>query len=346
MEVSETKRIALIPAYKPDKELIKVAKDLTNSNLTVIVVNDGSGEGYTSVFNEVNEYCKVISYDLNKGKGGALKTGFEYIKDNFDGDYIVVTADADGQHKIDDILKVCDESEKYPDSLVLGSRKFENDVPLRSRFGNAMTRLVYRIFSGVAVHDTQTGLRAFSNKLINRMLEIKGTRYEYEMNMLMELAKEKTEIREVWIKTIYIDEENSSSHFNPLKDSFLIYKEILKFSASSLISFLVDYLLFCIFSVFIPNITVSNVLARICSSIFNFTINKKIVFKSKGNTLKSALKYFLLAAIILAFNTLILNGLTMLHINRFVAKIITEIILFIASYIIQHKFVFRKDNTK
>lgn len=344
--MSNTKRIALIPAYKPDNELLKVAKDLNKFDFTVIVVNDGSGKEFDSVFEKASEFCKVISYETNKGKGGALKTGFEYIKNNFDGEYIVVTADADGQHKIDDIIKVCDESEKYPNSLVLGSRKFENDVPFRSRFGNTMTRLVYRVFSGVSVYDTQTGLRAFTNKLIDRMLQIKGTRYEYEMNMLMELAKEKTEIREVWIKTVYIDENNSSSHFNPLKDSFLIYKEILKFSASSLISFVIDYILFCVFSLITNQLIASNILARICSSIINFIINKKLVFNSKGDTFKSAVKYFLLAALILVFNTLILKGLAMINVNKYLAKILTEIILFIISYFIQHKFVFRKDNSK
>ena len=344
--MSNTKRIALIPAYKPDNELLKVANDLNKFDFTVIVVNDGSGKEFDSVFEKASEFCKVISYETNKGKGGALKTGFEYIENNFDGEYIVVTADADGQHKIDDIIKVCDESEKYPNSLVLGSRKFENDVPFRSRFGNTMTRLVYRVFSGVSVYDTQTGLRAFTNKLIDRMLQIKGTRYEYEMNMLMELAKEKTEIREVWIKTVYIDENNSSSHFNPLKDSFLIYKEILKFSASSLISFVIDYILFCVFSLITNQLIASNILARICSSIINFIINKKLVFNSKGDTFKSAVKYFLLAALILVFNTLILKGLAMINVNKYLAKILTEIILFIISYFIQHKFVFRKGNSK
>ena len=106
-------------------------------------------------------------------------------------------------------------------------------------------------------------------------------------------------------QTIYID-NNSGSHFNTFKDSFRIYKEIFKFSLSSLFSFLIDYFLFIIFSLFI-NLTISNILARIISATFNYNFNKKIVFHK--NSEKSAMKYILLAITILVFNTLILNGL-------------------------------------
>ena len=162
------------------------------------------------------------------GKGQAIRTGLSYIYETFSGDYQVVTVDADGQHKVSDAKELCLLVGTLPDTLYLGSRRLVGDVPARSSFGNNLTRKVFRLATGVAVHDTQTGLRAFNSSLIPRLLRIKGNRYEYEMNMLMELASSGTSIKEMEIETIYIN-DNEGSHFNPFKDSVRIYKEIIKF---------------------------------------------------------------------------------------------------------------------
>lgn len=340
--MSKSKRIVLIPAYQPEKEMPEVINELYARGLTVIAVNDGSGAGYDDIFGQIGNKATLLSHEINLGKGEAIKTGAKYIKENFEPPYIVITADADGQHRPEDILKVFDEAEQYPKSLVIGGRRFDGKVPLRSRFGNACTRLVYRLSTGYRIYDTQSGLRAFGDSLIDRMIGINGSRYEYEMNVLMELARSKTDIREVPIKTVYID-NNSSSHFKKFKDSFRIYKEILKFSASSLISFAVDYGLFCILSAVTEQEILSNIIARVFSSILNFTLNKKLVFESKENTAKSAVKYFILAAFILICNTAILKGLTYLGVNRYLAKIITEVVLFSLSFLIQKCFIFKKE---
>ena len=337
------KHIALIPAYQPDKELIQVISGLAERNFTVITVDDGSGQKYESIFRLASVKSVVLTHEINQGKGEALKTGMRYIMEQIKEPYLIVTADADGQHQIQDILNVCTEAEQHPESLVLGSRKFEGRVPLRSRFGNSVTRTVYRLCSGVSVYDTQTGLRAFTNQLTEKMLSVEGSRYEYEMNVLMYSAKTGIPIREVWISTVYLN-ENASSHFHAVRDSFRIYKEILKFSASSFISFLIDYGLFCLLSALTGMLTLSNVMARIFSSIVNYTLNKKLVFRSQGNTGKSAVKYFLLAGAILLCNTLILKGFAVIGLNAYLAKILTEMILFVCSYLIQHKFIFRKEH--
>lgn len=337
------KHIALIPAYQPDKELIQVISGLAERNFMVITVDDGSGQEYESIFRLASVKSVVLTHEINQGKGEALKTGMRYIMNQIKEPYLIVTADADGQHQIQDILNVCAEAEQHPESLVLGSRKFEGHVPLRSRFGNAVTRTVYRLCSGVSVYDTQTGLRAFTNQLTEKMLSVEGSRYEYEMNVLMYSAKTGIPIREVWISTVYLN-ENASSHFHAVRDSFRIYKEILKFSASSFISFLIDYGLFCLLSALTGKMMLSNVTARIFSSIVNYTLNKKLVFRSQGNTGESAVKYFLLAGVILLCNTLILKGFAVIGLSAYLAKILTEIILFVCSYLIQHKFIFRKEH--
>ena len=240
----QTKRIVLIPAYCPDERLIALVQALHGMEFTVVVVNDGSKTEHYPIFNAVSECATVLTHEKNTGKGAALKTGLEYIKNTFAVPYVVVTADADGQHLPQDILLVCEKAQKKIGCLVLGSRIIGRDAPLRSRFGNGITRLIFRIATGTKIYDTQTGLRAFSNGLTDYMLSVEGERYEYEMNVLLHLGQQNINVEEVPIKAVYLD-NNASSHFNPIKDSFKIYREILKFSASSMLSFAVDYGLFC-----------------------------------------------------------------------------------------------------
>ena len=343
--MKDYKKIVLIPAYEPDEKMIGIASELNNEGFTVIVVNDGSKPECDEYFSKVEKFASVIRHEKNKGKGAAIKTGLKYVKENFVSPYAVVTVDADGQHKLEDAKKVIEKVMENPDCLVLGSRKFTGKVPLRSRFGNAVTRFVYNSASKARVRDTQTGLRAVTDGLIDRLLEIPGDRYEYEMNMLMILPEDGIMIIEVDIETIYL-EENASSHFNPLKDSFRIYKEILKFSISSLLGFAVDFGLFSLFIFLGLDIILSNVFARVVSASVNFILNRTLVFKSKKPLLRSLLEYALLAVFILVCNTLILKGFTVLGVNEIWAKIITEVIMFTVSWLVQRFLIFRKGKAK
>ena len=220
------KRIALIPAYMPDDKLIAIVRQLYDAGFEIIIVNDGSSDDCSRVFEESSLYAKVLCHEKNQGKGKALKTGLEFINSVYEAPYTIVTVDADGQHRIEDVIRVAQASEQDRSCLILGSRKMEGKVPFKSLAGNAITRFVYKLSTGISVYDTQTGLRAFSDKLILRLIDIDGSRYEYEMNMLTALPREGVEIKEVWISTVYID-DNKSSHFNAVKDSFLIYRELL-----------------------------------------------------------------------------------------------------------------------
>lgn len=346
------KQIALIPAYEPDQMLPALLCEIRAAGFEAVLVDDGSGSAYAGIFRECAGYAAVLTHTENKGKGRALKTGLEYINRHFDGGYTVVTLDADGQHRVADAQKVCETAREHPDSLILGSRKLNKRTPARSKFGNMITRLVYRLSTGLRVKDTQTGLRAFDSRLVPTFLEISGERYEYEMNVLLECARRKIPILETEIETIYYN-NNAASHFDTLRDSCRVYREILKFSASSFAGFLVDYGLYSLFSFLTASwgsagLWVSNIAARVVSASVNYLINRKLVFKSKKNAAKSALQYFLLAAAILAGNTLMLNFLAgNLGINRFAAKICTEILFFVVSWLIQRFLIFRgKDRDK
>ena len=208
----------VIPAYEPDNKLIELVEQLNSSllNPDIVIVDDGSKD--KNIFESLKNYSNIIllHHEINMGKGAALKTAFKYINDNMK-ERIIVTADSDGQHAPKDIVKVYNFSKKYYKSLILGSRAFEGDVPKKSMFGNNVTRFLMRMVFEHSFHDTQTGLRAFSSDLLPFLLEIKGERYEYEMNMLAEALKADIKIREVKIETIYND-GNKGTHFNPIKD--------------------------------------------------------------------------------------------------------------------------------
>jgi len=338
----------LIPAYEPDEKLIRFIGELKKSGLSVIVVDDGSGPAYEKIFEQAKKDADVISYAKNRGKGFALRTGLRHIAEKHSMFRTVVTADADGQHKTADVMRTADSAEVHPGSLILGCRSFTGNVPLRSRMGNGITRMVFRMASGVRLSDTQTGLRAFGSDLIPFLLKIEGDRYEYEMNMLMEAARNKIPIGEVKIETVYLN-DNAGSHFNTLRDSYLIYRDILKFTASSFASFCLDYVMFLIFSFLLGGLGTAasagyaNVFARIVSAGFNYTVNKKFVFREQGHTAGTLLQYVLLAAGILLFNTILLEFLiTTVGMNHYAAKILTELTFFILSFTTQKFIIFRK----
>lgn len=336
------KRIVLIPAFQPDEKMVVTAADLYAAGFAVVIVNDGSPAACDGVFDSARAYATVLCHSGNKGKGEALKTGLRFIRGNYDAPYIVVNADADGQHRTQDIIRVAETAEMNRSRLVLGSRRMDGKIPLRSRLGNSLTRLVYRLATQTAVFDTQTGLRAYSDKLTDKLLAIDGSRYEYEMNMLMELSREGCEIEEVWIDTVYLN-NNSASHFNPVWDSAKIYFEILKFCASSLLSFGIDYGLFCLLSALTGSLVAANVMARLVSGTVNFALNKHVVFRSNANAAVSALKYIGLAVFILLCNTLLLKGLTAFGVAAYAAKIMVEVVLFVFNYLIQHSLIFKKE---
>ena len=200
-------RIALIPAYEPDERLTWLADQMRRRGFLVLIVDDGSGAEYQPVFHAAKCHASLCVHEQNRGKGAAIKTGLAWVADHAKAPYTVVTMDADGQHLPEDAEQVCARAEADPDALILGGRRFEGNVPLRSRLGNAITRWVFRLSSGAKVYDTQTGLRAFSDRLVHTLRQVPGDRYEYEMNVLIQWALDGRPLREfpnrpfIWMAT-------------------------------------------------------------------------------------------------------------------------------------------------
>ena len=385
------RQFALIPAYKPNENLISFIQSLEARGLEVVVVNDGSGEDYLPLFHKIQEQslATVIHLEKNQGKGAALKAGLSYLN-TINDDFQVITLDADGQHSLQDALFLLQKSLENEGSLLLGSRAQSKGSPLRSRIGNYLTKKVFSLTTGVKVEDTQTGMRAFSKQLIPKLLKIQGNRYEYEMNMLLDFAKQGISIKEYPIETIYIN-DNEESHFDTVKDSLRIYSQILKFISSSLLSFCIDFLLYTLSFALSGSILFSNAFARLISLHCNFFMNQNYVFQNasertekenpawkeiaeetenvtakeeiaeetesvtakgekverteaiKREHLKEYLSYLGLALSLFAMNTLLLSAIAeVLGVNAYLAKIITEILLFILSYFVQKHLIFSK----
>lgn len=323
-------------------------KRLLAAGYTVVVVDDGSEANYQAVFEELDERIHLVRHKVNQGKGAALKTGCQYIRERFQ-HYVVITADADGQHRVADIEKAAREYAQHPHTLLLGSRTFETSgVPLRSKFGNVLTRTIFSLITHQQLHDTQTGLRAFDESLIDFMVRVPGERFEYEMNMLLACSREGVTIIELPIQTIY-ENGNETSHFNPIKDSLSIYGQIIKFASSSLAAFGIDYSMFLLLLHFTSSwalavsVTFANIIARLVSASFNFAVNRHVVFRHRGSALRSVLSYALLAVGILVVNTLLLTLLTdVFAITPALAKIMTELVLFFASYAVQKNVIFAR----
>ena len=343
--------IAIIPAYNPDEKLIQVASELYERGIgDIIVVNDGSKEQYFKIFERLSGFATVLTHVMNNGKGAAIKTALHYISKNMPDAQGIVILDADGQHRPEDAMHLLAETHNNYASLVLGVRCFEGAIPLRSRFGNMMTKYVFRLFSGKWVSDTQTGLRAFSVDMIPMFLKVSGDRYEYEMNVLLTCAKNKVTITEVPIATIYHDESNSCSHFRTVRDSIRIYGNLFAFSGASFVSFLLDYILFFVFVWALgfgfaeaTALIYANIGARFISAAFNYYLNSTFVFRNKESRVKSIVSYAMLACMILILNTGILYSLhDYLGLREGAAKLITEMLLFFISFTVQRYLIFHK----
>ena len=343
----------LIPAYNPDEKLLALLPKLKERFEHIVLVNDGSTTG-KEVFEKAAPLVDtVLVHEKNRGKGAALKTGFAHIGNETD----VITADADGQHTPEDIAKVAEGLRSHRDGLVLGVRSFSGKVPLRSRFGNWWTRWFFFLMTGLMVSDTQTGLRGIPAALVPRVAKIPGERYEYEMAMLADAKHHPSRPLQVPIETVYLD-ENATSHFNPVLDAIRIYRSLFQFCISSVLSFLIDNGVFAAVMWVMAakdtprrnDVLVALVAARVISSHFNYFYNRFVVFRrgdgERVGAHRSYYGYFGLVLAVGAASYALTEGCSALLDVQGVAitivKIVADTVLFVASYLVQKKFIFAR----
>ena len=353
----------IIPSLNPDEKFIKTLDGILSKGFhKIVVVDDGSDANHKIPFHyALEKSCQVLVHKKNQGKGRALKTAFDYCFQQADC-IGVITVDGDGQHSPDDIY-ACGEVLLRTGKVVLGCRDFsEPQVPFKSKYGNTITKFIFKSLCGIHLSDTQTGLRAIPAKYLPAMINFKGERFEYETNMLLEMKSCNIPWEEVKIETIYLN-ENESSHFRPFRDGWRIYKIILRYSLfdSTLLKYvlssglcaLVDLLAFCGILYFLGSYTlptqshrilVATIIARALSSLTNYTTNRKIVFQSDNKG--SFFKYYALCLVQMLASAGLVSALSQVFytgpIGKTFIKLFVDVVLFFISFSFQKKWVFAK----
>ena len=335
--------VALIPAYNPTEQLVRLVQRLAAADFAaVIVVNDGSAAACDRYFNEIQHIAKVclLRHAVNLGKGAALKTGMNHACCNVKNLLGVVVVDADGQHLVEDAVKVADVLRQNPESLVMGVRTFNGAVPLRSKIGNVLTVWIFRVLTGKKLSDTQSGLRGIPNSMFPVLLKLGSNGYEFELDMLLACKYTNRLIVEQPIKTVYL-EGNKSSHFNPVIDSMRIYFVLLRFTLAGLLSAAIDYAVFILVFNLSGSISGSQASARFVSMGFNYAAVKRAVFYSGQNIADTLPKYFALVCVSGFVSYLLIKGLAMFtSLPVIAAKLLAEPVIFLANFAIQRDFIF------
>jgi glycosyltransferase involved in cell wall biosynthesis len=340
--------VIVIPAYRSGATLVALVDALLDRGVgAIIVVDDGSGPAFASSFAGIARHGRVhiLHHAVNLGKGAALKTGLNYALAEVPGLLGVVTADADGQHDPDDILRIAGRLRKHPEGLVLGVRQWEKRMPWKSRAGNLVTRILVRLMVGQKLSDTQTGLRGIPAALIPHLLRTRSQGYEFELDMLIACKHRAYPILEEPIRTIYLD-GNRSSHFRPMLDSMRIYFLLFRFGALSLLTAVLDNLIFVLAFRFSGSIAQSQIASRLCAMAFNYLGARRVVFHSQQRHAVVLPKYVLLV---------LGNGLLSYALIRWLhdglgwqvvpAKLVAEGLLFAANFVLQRDFVFTRHRT-
>ena len=351
----------VLPSLDPDAKFSGVVSGLVESGFrNIVIVDDGSDQDHQQWFSLAEEYpqCRVLHHGVNKGKGRALKTAFSYVLECLPEADGVITIDGDGQHLLKDIIACGNKMLEGKNKVVLGCRDFDlPGVPQRSVAGNKFTSRVFRILFGIHLTDTQTGLRAIPAQFLKEFCSISGERFEYETNMLLQMKRSGIAFYEQPIETVY-DPEDYSSHYNAVKDSWKLGKVMLRFLLSgsgakylfsSVVSFAVDKLLYLLLVTLlgVSKEAVFHLLSTFSSSVLNFHLNKYWVFQKKGEYGKDLLSYYcvciprtflsvLFASFVISRLRVATPGLATL------INIIVDTLLFIATYYIQKKWVFKK----
>jgi glycosyltransferase involved in cell wall biosynthesis len=347
MELSGNTAI-IIPVFRPNQNLLKLIQTLRLTfHGPIIVVDDGNEDQqiFKQLFN-----ITLLHHPVNMGKGAALKTGFQYVLNHLPDMEGVVTADADGQHPPEDILKIVSLLDQDSRAFYLATRTFDQRTPLSNKLGNLITRYVFSAVTGQKVMDTQNGLRGIPRWLLSTIITIPQQRFDYEMAMLKKIASSKTTIVQVPSHTIY-RQEGAISSFRQWRDSYLIYRillnDFLRFFMVSVLSFVFDYGLFLLFYQWLNGtyrIILAVVFSRILSGIGNYTLNRFFSFHSKANVSQSAMQYLLLFLIIMATSALLTDGITLLGLSAGLSKLIVDLCLFFISYQVQKKYIFKHES--
>ncbi len=336
--------IAIIPAYDPGPVVAEVLNLTLQQVDSVLLINDGSDVENTErlrALASADGRVTLLEHPHNKGKGFAINSGLEYALEHQFSD--IVMLDSDGQHNPAHIQSLLQLAHSNRSDLVLGVRSESRQMPLRSRIGNAAMRWLFKLMYRTPVRDTQTGFRYVSPDFARfAMSRIRPGRYETEMKMLMLAAKSGCRIDQVGIDTVYID-GNKNSKFRPLNDSLRVLRAMVLYSGVGLLSFVLDYGLYLLLiGLFGSHFLLAHVVSRLCSASFNFTANKRFVFRNRASWLGSAGRYLLAMGLSLMLSSALLTALVQYtSISAVLGKPLAEAGTFVVNFFVLRHFVFK-----
>ena len=321
----------IIPAYNPDENLINVVESiLKESNYPIFILNDGSKEECNPIFEHIKKIDTsriiLLKHAINLGKGAALKTLFNYILVNFPEIKGVVTLDSDGQHSTKDCLRVLSKLEKTPNAFVLGYRTFNKDIPLKSYIGNNISKFIYHLVLGHKFNDTQTGLRGLGRAFMKSSLAINSNRFEFETEQLAKAVNEHIPIIEIPIETIYF--------------------VLLRYAFASVITAVVDFIVFIISISIGIDVFWSNMLARTASIGVQFTLLDKYVFYSKAKLWSFILFALYVYAMGIVSATMQIELIKNLNFPVLLAKVLVEGVLFFVNFAFLRLYIFTSKSKK
>lgn len=347
----------ILPSLNPSDKFDAVVDQAVAAGFAdIVIVDDGSREDCKGHFRHAARHSQVtvLTHPVNRGKGQALRTAFAFLLENRPDCRGAVTIDGDGQHRIADILAVA-QAVGDDKRIIMGCRDFSGpEVPARSRSGNRITCGVFRLVCGIRLRDTQTGLRGIPAALFPALLQVRGDRFEYETNMLLDMKRMGVGFRELPIETVYED-DNSESHFRPVRDSIRIYKFILLYLLSSLAGALLDLLVFYVARLLLDGavsdavaVLLATVIARACSSFLNFNLNKSVVFHGQGGYGKTLLRYYALCVPQMLLSAGLVHLLSRwassgAGVLTTLIKFVVDLALFFVSFRVQQGWVFREE---
>lgn len=246
-----TNSAILIPAYNAAQTIKAVINSVQPYFNRIIVVNDGSEDNTGKI--ALDAGSEVLEHAWNRGKGAALRTGFDYLlRDNCKW---IMTMDADGQHNAADIPNLVNlmnnqnkKEKKYntiPWGIIIGSRfTSHNKIPSYRYYPNKVGKIILTKITGKDLKDTQSGFRIYRSELLKH-LSLKSNRFELETEIIFKTIKMGYGIHFVPIQVIYPENERQKTNFRPIVDTYRIsIMVLLKMIIPKFIKFLISKILF------------------------------------------------------------------------------------------------------
>ena len=333
----------MIPCHGPSEHLPQIVATVLNDPngpRAAVIVDDGNGPEAAPLLGQLEAIPGVtlLRHAVNMGMGAALKTGFQHALVTWPEAIGIVAADADAQHAAVDIVRVTTAMREHPGRIVLGARRFTN-APLRSRFGNEFTAMLFRMFTGHKLADTQTGLRGWPREACERNVHLAIDGFDYQLECLL-AAKEP--FLEIPIQTIYL-EGNKSSHFNPILDSMRIYFVLLRYCGSSIAATVIDSAIFYPMYFATNNLMASQAAGRGIAAVAIFFLVRNVVFHSHARVFTSFASFIALVIVSGLISYSLIGFLhQLLGFSVPIAKVMSESVLFVGNFAIQRVFIFGK----